>query len=96
MRSIPRNIQRILEHKMICLQAFDHSAEHLGMDPVTLAQLMRGGRMAHFIKACRLSLNLLSKRAMDSRTVRLVKELRDILAPIEEHVVDNSYFGDPT
>ncbi len=96
MRTIPRNIQRILEHKTVCLQAFDQAAEYLGMDPVVLARLMRGGRIGHLVVACRHFMDMLSKRPMDSRTARLVRGLRSIVAPIEEHIVGGPCDGDPT
>lgn len=96
MRTIPRNIQRILEHKMVCLQAFDQSAEFLGIDAVTLARLMRGGRIGHLVTACRHFMGMLSKRPMDSRTAQLVRGLRSVVAPIEEHMVGGPCDGDPT
>lgn len=96
MRTIPRNIQRILEHKTVCIQAFGQAAEYLGMDPVVLARLMRGGRIGHLVVACRHFMDMLSKRPMDSRTARLVRGLRSIVAPIEEHIVGGPCDGDPT
>ena len=96
MRTIPRNIQRILEHKSVCLQAFDQAAEYLGMDPVVLARLMLGGRIGHLVVASRHFMDMLSKRPMDSRTARLVRGLRSIVAPIEEHIVGGLCSGDPT
>ncbi len=96
MRTIPRNIQRILEHKMVCLQAFDQSAEFLGIDAVTLARLMRGGRIGSLVTACRHFMDMLSKRPMDSRTAQLMRRLRSVVAPIEEHMVGGPCDGDPT